>query len=202
VSVRAWLKSPPWRDVDYWSLDLETSGLDPRIDDILSVGMVPVRGGSILWGERYYSLVRNSPAHRPSIEAMRIHHILPEEATRAPELPEVLDAILGRLEGAVLIVHYGKLDLGFLKVAAARLARPWPRPEVVDTVKLLGRMTHLRRRLEPYAEAFPADLANARRELGLPAHRHHHALYDALATAELMLVLADRLGAKRLRHLT
>lgn len=200
--MRAWLRSPPWREVEYWSLDLETSGLDPRTDDILSVGMVPVRGGSILWGERYYSLVRTSASHRPSIEAMRIHHILPEEADRAPELPEVVDAVLGRLEGAAVIVHYGKLDLGFLKLAARRLERTWRRPEVVDTVRLLGRMTHLRRRLEPYAEAFPADLAKARRELGLPVHRHHHALYDALATAELMIVLADRLGATRLRHLT
>lgn len=200
--MRAWLRSPPWREIEYWSLDLETSGLDPRVDDILSVGMVPVRGGSILWGERYYSLVRTRADHRPSIEAMRIHHILPEEADRAPELPEVLDEILRRLDRAAIIVHYGKLDLGFLKFASTSLEREWPRPAVVDTVKLLGRMTHLRRQLEPYAEAFPADLANARRELGLPVHLHHHALYDALATAELMLVLADRLGSKRLRHLT
>ena len=200
--MRAWLRSPPWREIEYWSLDLETSGLDARTDDILSVGMVPIRAGSILWGERYYSLVRTSADHRPSIEAMRIHHILPEEADRAPELPEVLDEVLGRLANAAIVVHYGKLDLGFLQVVSKRLGRDWPRPAVVDTVKLLGRMTHLRRQLEPYAEAFPADLAAARRELGLPVHRHHHALYDALATAELMLVLADRLGAKRLRHLT
>ncbi len=198
----AWLRSPPWRDIEYWSLDLETSGLDPRRDDILSVGMVPIRAGSILWGERFYSLVRTSPGHRPSIEAMRVHHILPEEADRAPELPEVLDDVLARLADAAIVVHYGKLDLGFLQVACERLDRAWPRPSVVDTVRLLGRMTHLRRQLEPYAEPFPADLAAARRELGLPAHRHHHALYDALATAELMLVLADRLGAKKLRHLT
>jgi len=193
--------SPPWREVVYWALDLETSGLDPAVDVILSVGLVPVRDGAVLWGERYYSLVRTPAGHRPPAEALRVHHILPEEADRAPELPEVLDAVLERIAGAAVIVHYGKLDIGFLEAAARRLGRDWPGPTIVDTVRLLGRMTFLRRRLDPYAEALPADLAEARRELGLPMHLHHHALYDALATAELFLALVDRLDVRTLRHL-
>jgi DNA polymerase-3 subunit epsilon len=31
--------SPPWDSVTYWALDLETGGLDPRADPILSVGI-------------------------------------------------------------------------------------------------------------------------------------------------------------------
>jgi DNA polymerase-3 subunit epsilon len=194
-------RSPPWRDVVYWALDLETSGLDPRDGDILSVGMVPVRDGSVRWGERYYSLVRLPEDHRPSEEAMRIHHILPEEAARAPALEDVVDEVRGRLAGCAVLVHYGKLDLGFLRWACRSTRRRWPDPPVVDTVKLLGRMTFLRRRLDPYADALPADLTGARAEFGLPAHVEHHALADALATAELFLALVGSLGAKTLRHL-
>jgi len=194
-------RSPLWQEVDFWALDLETSGLDPRADDILSVGMVPVRAGVIRWGESYYSLVRPRQGHRPSPEAMRIHHILPGELDEAPDLLQVLREIDGRLAQGPLIVHYAKLDVGFLRSACARLGVPWRRPTVVDTLRLLGRLTHMRRRLDPYAESMPADLARARAALGLPPHVRHHALYDALATAELFLALADRLGAKKLRQL-
>ena len=48
----------PWYDATYWAVDLETTGLDPRRDRILSVGMVPVRDGVVRWGERLYTLVR------------------------------------------------------------------------------------------------------------------------------------------------
>jgi DNA polymerase III subunit epsilon len=41
----------------------------------------------------------------------------------------------------------------------------------------------------------------ARRELGLPEYPRHHALTDALAAAELFLVLRGKLGARTLRDL-
>ena len=54
--------SPPWDAVTYWALDLETGGLDPRSDPILSVGMVPIRAGGIRLGEAWSSLVRPEDA--------------------------------------------------------------------------------------------------------------------------------------------
>ena len=46
---RVFWRSPPWDSLVYWSLDLETGGLDPRKDAILAVGMVlseDLRSGS------------------------------------------------------------------------------------------------------------------------------------------------------------
>jgi DNA polymerase III epsilon subunit-like protein len=45
------------------------------------------------------------------------------------------------------------------------------------------------------------DLAMARADLGLPLHDHHDALADAVATAELFLVLAERVPGRALRQL-
>lgn len=194
-------RSPPWRSQVYWALDLETSGLDAKADAILSVGMLPVRDGLIRWGERFYSLVQPPGGHIPPLEALRIHHILPEEAAGAPPLREVLEEIDRRLAGGVLLVHYGRLDIGFLRVAHRVKGMRWRRPMVVDTVKLLGKLSHRRRLLDPHSQPLSADLAKARRELGLPRHVHHHALYDALATAELFLALREQLEARTLRHL-
>jgi DNA polymerase-3 subunit epsilon len=194
--------SPAWRDRTLWALDLETSGLSARDDSILSVGMVPVRRGRIAWGDKHYRLVRPPADHVPPTEALRVHHILPEEARRGASVEEALDEVLARLDGHALIVHYGKLDVGFLRTACRACGRKWPRPPVVDTVHLLSRLSHRLKTLDPYASSMPTDLARARKELGLPAHVRHHALYDALATAELFLALASRLELSTMRQIT
>ena len=100
------------------------------------------------------------------------------------------------------LVHYAKLDIGFLRRACAERKLSWPRPRIVDTVRLLAKLSHRRRQLTPYADSLPTDLVKARRVFDLPDHKSHHALYDALATAELFLVLRGALEARRLRQLT
>lgn len=190
-----------WDSRTYWALDLETSGLSPT-DQILSVGMVPIRQGVIRYGEHFYSLVRPQAGLPLSHEGIRAHHIVPAELEAAPSLGEVLQAIELRLGQGVLLLHYAPLDLGFLRRAYRHLRRPWPEPPVLDTVRLIARLQERLYRLEPHGHPLPSGLAEARAHFGLPPHLEHHALYDALATAELFLLLRWRLGAKTLRQLT
>jgi DNA polymerase-3 subunit epsilon len=56
--------------------------------------------------------------------------------------------------------------------------------------------------VQPAPKPTPTSLAAARRVLDLPAHTEHHALYDALATAKLFLVLRARLRLDRVGQLT
>jgi DNA polymerase-3 subunit epsilon len=193
--------SPPWDSAVYWALDLETSGLEIERDEILSIGMVPIRGGVIHYGERLYRLVRPRDLAGLSVEGIRAHHILPAELAAAPLLEEVLPEIDVRLREGVLVLHQAAVDLGFLRRAYHRAGRDWPRLKVVDTVRLVVQWQHRRQRFEPHPKPFSASLPGARATLGLPAYPHHHALWDALATAELMLALRDRLGARRVRDL-
>ena len=200
--------APWWDDPVYWALDLETSGLDPKSDRILSVGMVPIRRGAIAWGERFYSLTHPGSFEGLTREAITVHHILPEELAEAPPFDEVLPEIAERLAGdgagreSVLLAHHAPLDLAFLGRAFRGAKRPWHRPRVVDTRLLISRLEHRRQRLEPYPAPLPRALSEIREHLGLPACEYHHALSDALATAELFLVLRKRLGAETLRQLT
>ncbi|MER3490602.1 MAG: 3'-5' exonuclease [Meiothermus sp.] len=189
-----------WEDAVYWALDLETSGLNPE-DQILSVGMIPIRGGVICYGEHFYSLVRPERFEGLSLEGLRAHHIRPFELRQAPPLGQVLTEVQQRLEAGVLLVHHAPLDVMFLQRAYARCGLVWPQPRVVDTVKLLQKLGQRRALLEPHAEAPPANLAQARAFLNLPPYAAHHALYDALATAEVFLALRARLGARTLREL-
>ncbi len=186
-----WLRKTPWRQLDGWALDLETTGLDPRRDQILSAGLVPIEGGVIRWGERRYHRVR--PEGDGGSDAVVIHGLLPDRLTGAISPAELVADLEQRLRDRLLIVHWRRLDIGLLRRAFRRHGVRWPRPKVVDTAALLAKLDRRRGLVEPDARATPPQLGEARRALGLPPHEEHHALYDALATAELYLLLSTRL---------
>lgn len=194
-------RSPRYTDVVFWALDLETEGLDPKRDAILSVGMVPVRQGMVRLGEAFSSLVRPREERAPSVGALGAHHLRPIDTRDAPELETVLPEIARRLEGSVLVVHHAPIDVRFLKAAFRSTGRPWEPPPVVDTVRLLYRWADARRYLGNPPGDPELNLFAARDQLGLPPYPPHDALVDATATAELFLVLRSRLGAERLRQM-
>ena len=195
--LRGSVRSEPWTEVVYWALDLETSGLDPRRDEILAVGMVPIRAGAVRWGERFTTLVRPD---RPGVAAgagLAAHHLLPGEVAAGVPLQEAVDEILRRIEGGALLVHCAPVDVPFLRAACASCGRRWPAVPVVDTAALVDQMA----RLDYPKVAADSSLSAARARFGLPEAAQHDALADALATAELFLALRHHLQAIRLGDL-
>lgn len=199
LAHRLALRRNPWRDHTLWVLDLETGGLDPRNDPILSVGMVPIRDGVIQLGESYHSLVR--PDRDVTTTSLTIHHILPGDLAGAPLPSAVLREVVARLGEGVLIVHEQRVDVPFLQRACRSHGVEPPVLAVIDTVRLLLRYARRHGHVTPERTEFPTGLGAARARFGLPPHRAHEALSDAVATAELFLVLAHRLGATRLGQL-
>ncbi len=195
--------SPPWERVTYWALDLETGGLDPRVDPVLAVGMVPIREGAIRLAEAYASLVRPEMAASIKPASIPAHQLLPAEVGSAPLLEDVLLEIDRRLREGVLLVHQAAIDVRFLERAYRRTKRRYPKPPLVDTVTLLVKAARRARFVDPGASEMEPDLnlSAARRANGLPDYGQHDALTDAIATAELFLALRRRLGARTLRDL-
>jgi DNA polymerase-3 subunit epsilon len=195
--------SPPWDSVTYWSLDLETGGLDARRDPIIAVGMVPVRGGRIWLRESFRTLVRPSGSRRVDPVSVRAHQLVEDELRDAPAIEEVLPIVERALRGHVLLVHHRSIDVAFLRDACRRTGVRWPAPKVVDTVDLLLRAAKRARFTRPdHTHDRPAlNLSAAREAYGLPPYQAHDALTDAVATAELFLVLRNVLDARTLRDL-
>jgi DNA polymerase-3 subunit epsilon len=197
------LSSPPWDSVTYWALDLETGGLDPGKDPIIAVGMLPVRAGRIRLGESFRTLVRPGGRRRIDPESVRAHQLVLGEMKDAPTIDDVLPVVERRLRGNVLLVHQRAIDVAFLQEACRRTGVKWPGPKVVDTVDLLLKAAKRARIASP---DLPNDrpvlnLSQAREARGLPPYPAHDALTDAIATAELFLVLRHELGARTLRDL-
>jgi DNA polymerase-3 subunit epsilon len=195
--------SPPWDRVTYWALDLETGGLDARVDPILSVGMVPIRDGVIRLGESYASLVRPDAAAEIDPASISAHQLLPGEVRSAPPLEDVLFEVDRRLREGALLVHQAAIDVRFLKRAYRTARLRYPGPSVVDTVTLLVKAAKRARFVDPAAPEHEPELnlVAARRANGLPDYAQHDALTDAISAAELFLVLRKKLGAKTLRDL-
>ena len=201
TGLRMFFRSPRWDSIEYWALDLETSGLDPRTDQILSVGMVPIREGVIQWGDHFYSLVLPETWSNLDGEAIRVHHILPEELQDAPPLKTILLEIEMRLAGgAALVLHHAPFDLEFLRRAFRKFERTWPKPAVVDTRVLVSRFEERQKRLMPYAPDITRSLAELVQLFNLAPYTPHHAMGDALATAQLFLALRARLELQTFRQ--
>jgi DNA polymerase-3 subunit epsilon len=178
----------PWRDVDFTVVDLETTGLDPASDEIISFATVTVSGGRITLADATHELVR--PNRMPGSDTIRIHGLREADLVGAPPLEDLIDRLLAALAGRGLVAHVAAIERGFLGSALAsrglELTNPW-----IDTARLDRERRRLRRL--PPADRDPVGLSDAARSLGLPVHRPHHADGDALTTAQVFIALASHL---------
>lgn len=179
----------PWREVEYLALDLETTGLDPARERILSVGFVPVRGGGIILREGRRLLVR---PERPVPRATAvIHGILDDQASQGVSEAEMLERVLPALAGRVLVGHYVRMERAFLE-AACRRVFGYPLPFLaVDTLVLAQRT---QRRRHQVVQRGALRLAALREAHQLPRYKAHDALWDAIAAGELFLAQVAQWG--------
>jgi DNA polymerase-3 subunit epsilon len=179
----------PWRQGGWCALDFELTGLDPRRDEIISFGAIPIDQGRIQLGHAVSGLIR--PVRELDEASIRVHGIRAADLAQAPRLAEAMSGLLPALAGRGLVVHTAAVERGFLGRALAalggRLRGPIVDTEVLGRLWLHERDGELRRRI-PLGELAAA--------LGLPAERPHHALGDALTTAQVFIALASHLEAR------
>lgn len=182
-------RSTDYRDVRFVALDLETTGLDARRDEILSIGLVDLRGGRIdLSSAAHYPVL---PSRAIPESSAVIHHITDDTAARGRPLGDVLPVVLAHLTGSVLLGHHVSVEKAFLDAACRKLYdAPFLSP-LADTESLIRRS--LEQRDQPFAGR-ELRLHALRTRYGLPRYRAHNALIDALATAELFCAFVAKGG--------
>ncbi len=182
-------RTTPWRQASWCALDLELTGLNPRSDQIVAIGAVPIEGGRALTGKALYTLVRASKPSGP--RALQVHGLDPVRLAGAPTLEQALEAVLELLAGRVPVFHTAAIELAFLgrtlREARVRL------PEAADT-EVLGRLWLTGRDGHAPSHLALTSLAAA---LGQRTVRRHHALGDALTTARAFVALARELDRRQ-----
>ena len=193
--MRGWPRrapDPPVAELELLALDLETSGLDPARHEVLSIGMVPVRGLVIdLAGAQHYAV---RPAHPDGVgQSATVHGITDDAAADAAPLAAVLPQVCAALHHRVLLAHHAVIEVAFLTRACREAGLVVPDLRVIDTV-VLQRRVLARGRPRGQVGEEELTLEGARRFLGLPRYHSHEALTDALACAELYLAQVAALG--------
>ena len=184
AQTRAPPRATPWRAAQWCAIDLELTGLDARVNDIIAIGAVPIEEGRVLLGQSAYTLVRSG--RRSEHGAVLVHKLRLPDVADAPPLDEALDLLLSVLAGRVPVFHTAGVERRFLRPLFSR--RRLRLPDAADT-EVLGRVW-LARRGET---AEWVSLARVAERLGVPAEPPHHALADAVTTAKSFIALASHL---------
>ena len=178
------------RRARFLALDLETTGLDPARDEIVSAAWVALEWDAIHLATAHHELVAPERA-MPEASAV-LHGITDDAAARGAPLRDVLVELLAALAGRVLVAHNAPFELAMVDAACMRLLGGRFVAPAVDTMDLARGWLESRG-----APALPGAaslrLAAVRRRHNLPRYRAHDALSDAVAAAELFLAqVAER----------
>lgn len=182
----------PIKDVPLMAMDVETTGLNPTKDGIVSVGILPMSIERIQSSASRHWIVQ---PHVPlANESIAIHGITHSQVADAPELVDILGDLLAAIAGHVLVVHCRAIERQFLNNALNRLIHEPIEIPMIDTMELEARLHRNKPppswwdRVVRKKQYKPVSirLADSRQRYGLPFYKPHHALTDALATAELL----------------
>ncbi|APR03225.1 3'-5' exonuclease [Thauera chlorobenzoica] len=180
----------PMGEVPMVAVDIETTGLDPRRDGIVSIGAIPMRLDRIQSSASHYWVLR--PRARLNPESVVIHGITHAQIEAAPDFGAILGELLAVLAGRVVVVHCREIERAFLDAALRACIGEGIEFPVIDTMALESRLQRrppaawLARVFGRRPAPLSVRLADCRARYRLPRYRAHHALTDALATAELL----------------
>ncbi|MFN6991206.1 MAG: PolC-type DNA polymerase III, partial [Fervidobacterium sp.] len=164
-------------DATYVIIDLETTGLNPRSDEIMEIGAVKAKNGEIL--DEFHTFVKPSKLNKKSLE---ITGITEEMLEAAPSIQEVIPNLLEFVKDSVIVAHNADFDVAFLKNTFAKYNTDF-NPPYIDTLRLSQAL--LRNKLK----SFSLDKLVDYFELG--TFQHHRALDDAKVTVYVFWKLIE-----------
>ncbi|MGY2232469.1 3'-5' exonuclease [Pseudomonas tolaasii] len=173
----------PLRSQRWVVVDLETSGLNLHRDEVLSIGAVVIEDGAVDFSQLFErTLQRAETKLSPSV---LIHGLGPSAIAAGSDPAEALLDFMEFVGDSPLLAFHAPFDHHMLCRALKdslgyRLGHPFL--DVADLAPLLC----------PEANIREAGLDDWINHFKLHVGERHHASADALATAELMLILFSR----------
>jgi DNA polymerase III epsilon subunit family exonuclease len=160
-------------------LDVETTGTDPKLGDLVEIAAVKVKDGSVT--DRWSTLVNPG---RP-IVGNQMHGLTDADVADAPSPAEAVGKALDFIGEALIVGHNVGFDLGFLEEALP--AAKFEPGRYIDTLTLAR---------EGYPEVGQYKLETLSAFFGVDLTQSHRALPDAEATAALLLWFAGDLPSR------
>lgn len=177
-----WLLEPYEGD-EVVVFDTETTGLDTKKDEVLSIGAVKIKGDKILTSQSFEIFVKPSKQIRQ--ESIKIHHIRPCDLEQALEPLEAMRTFLEFIGNRPLVGYYLEFDIAMIN----RIIKPWlginlPNPQT----EISGLYFDKKIALIPQGN-IDLRFDTILHDLNIPRMGQHNALNDAIMTAMVYIKL-------------
>lgn len=159
----------------YIAVDLETTGLNPKLDRILEIGAIRVEDG--IETAQYHTMI--NPHCEISERVIQITGITDDMVEDAPDIGDTIAEVLEFCGELPLLGHNIIFDFSFLKQAAINQGLSWE-ASGLDTLKLCRKFMppEEKKNLQAACQFFDIQRGQAHRALGDAGDAHH--LYQAL----------------------
>jgi polyribonucleotide nucleotidyltransferase len=176
-SVLEFVKKVRQPGAEFVVVDVETTGRDPKVADLLEIGAVKVRDGQVV--DTFSTLV--NPAR--TIFGVQMHGITDSDVAGAPIASEAVAKFAQFAGDAPLVGHNVGFDLSFLDQAAGEPGK-FTGAASFDTLAIVR---------EGYPDLESYKLGDVARFFGVSVESAHRGLADAETTTAVLLKVADDL---------
>lgn len=177
-------------DKEYVSLDCETSGLNPKKDEILSIGAVKIKDNKVLMRETFNIYVK--PSKKIDAESIKIHRIRPIDLENAIEPQKAIYDLLNFIGSRPIVGYYIKFDIAMIsKYTKEYLGIKLPN----ETIEVSSMYYKTRKKSSEY-EFIDLKFDTILKNLDIPPLGKHDALNDAIMTSMMFLKLRNLTPAK------
>ena len=177
---------------DEWvALDCETTGLNVRTDEIISIGAVRIQGNRILTSERLELLVR--PQGAVSADSVRVHRLRAQDVAQGVSADEAMMRLMHFIGSRPLVGYYLEFDLAMInRVLFPMLGMGLPQARI----EVSGLYYDYKfRQLPAYQQQGNVNIdlrfSTMMQDLGLPLREAHDALNDAVMAALAFIKLRE-----------
>ena len=173
----------PYEGEEVVVLDTETTGMNPKKDEILSIGAVKVRGNHILLSDAFEAWLK--PRGEIGEESIKIHGIRRIDIEHGEEPEAVIPRLLEFIGNRPVVGYYIRFDQRMLSAYTRRiLGIDLPNPLIE-----LSEMYYRRYRKSSPHEFVDLKFDTIMEQLKLPRLGKHDALNDAVMSALIYLKL-------------
>jgi DNA polymerase III epsilon subunit family exonuclease len=168
-------------------IDVETTGLDPDVHEIIDLGVVLARqvpqegkGPALEVLDEFEYKIIPERIFNADPESLKINGYAPEKWAGAKPLKEVMEDFAKRTQGASFVAHNMAFDLEFIKRAFERAGvKNLMHYHKIDTISLAFAKLYHDPKVEKFSLRFLCEY------YGIKNENAHTALSDARATFEL-----------------
>ena len=97
---------------EYVCFDCETTGLDPKKDDIISIGAVIIKNNTIVASKKFVKFIK--PKTKLQVEAIKVHHIRECDLQDAEDINKVIKEFLEFIGSRTLVGYFLEFDIAMI----------------------------------------------------------------------------------------